>query len=784
MKKNGIISGLSIVAISAAAFGQLAFAQTTTGSTTNLAQLVPADVDQFMEFNTGVANPFSEMMTAMFDNFSLSRGNGMTTDEVQSLKDIFSSELKNNTVSLATKNVMQQSAYSDYSYPVPEAYASLRMTQENYLKMVALLGTNVTQETIDGITVYTSSPDTYFTMVGDLTVLTSTRERMATLLDMYTKQTGTPLSRNENYMATRAKDLPGSFMNMYINPDQYMNTMDGVGDMTGMLGGLMSAQKELLGALKAEGISVSQTGTGFNFSVFVKGDGAKLTQLNLNFDRYNFVPELYKYVNGGNVMFFGEESNLRAKIQDAMKLFALDATANDEFTQWKAAFKTDSGMDFDTDFLALFNGKYAMSVHKTSQIYPAVTFMFDVRNNREKAIEVLQKTMNYTEKSFNAMEQEEGADFFNRTTKTFNDTAYYELTFDPTKMTDPDPELLKLPAEKVVLNIHATITSQGFLIITNAANVGDVFTTDGNGMLNNANFNAAFTNREETTAGIGYMNADAFQEYVNMFMTDFSAPAEARDFFNGLLDPWHDMYLKAYGTTDSTWVTGFVNVDTAGFAKYPELFQTYMGTSSDYDYTDYIQPSRNFCDVRDSDWFAPYVDDLSKDYIINGYEDGCFRPGRDITRAEFTKMVIAARGSADAVYADDNKQYFTDVASNNTGTEWYTYDVNYAGAAHYVSGYPDGSFRPNAPITRAEAVKILFNMNNQLSAQEWNEDFSDVNDSDWFSAAVKWAFNQHIVSGTSPATFDPNRNINRAEAAKIIKLFRDLQLGGTAGTGM
>lgn len=783
MKKDQIIAGLSIAAISAAAFGQLAFAQSTTGAT-NLAQLVPADVDQFIEFNTGVTNPFSEMMTAMFDNFSLSGGDGLTPEEIQSVKDIFNSELKNNTLSLATKNVMQKSAYGDYSYPVPEAYGSVHMTTEDFNKIIALLGSKMTKETVNGMTVYNSSPDTYFTMVGDLAVFTSTRERMTGLLDMYTKQSGTPLSRNENYLASRAKDLPGSFMNMYINPDQYMNTMDGVADMTGVFGGLMSAQKELLGALKAEGVSISQTATGFNFGVFVKGDGAKLTQLNLNFDRYNFIPELYRYVNGSNVMLFGEESNLRAKIQDMMKLFTTDAATNDEFTQWKATFKTDSGMDFDTDFLSLFNGKYAMSVHKTSQIYPTVTFMFDVRNNKDKAVEVLQKTMNYVEKSFNGMEKEEGTDFFNRTTKTFNDTAYYELTFDPTKMTDPDPDLLNLPAEKVVLNIHATITSQGFLIITNAANVSDVFTTDGNGMLNNANFNAAFTNRDESTAGVGYMNADVLQEYVNMFMTDFSAPAEARDFFNGLLDPWHDIYTKAYGTTDSTWATGFVNVDTAGFAKYPELFQTYMGTSYDYDYTDYIRPSKNFCDVRDSDWFAPYVNDLSKDYIVNGYEDGCFRPGRDITRAEFTKMVIAVKNSADPVYTDDNKQYFTDVASNNNGTEWYTYDVNYAGAAHYVNGYPDGSFRPNAPITRAEAVKILFNMNLQLSAQEWSENFSDVNDNDWFSAAVKWAFNQNIVSGTSPMTFDPNRNINRAEAAKIIKLFRDLQLSQTAGTGM
>ena len=419
-----------------------------------------------------------------------------------------------------------------------------------------------------------------------------------------------------------------------------------------------------------------------------------------------------------------------------------------------------------------------MSIHKTNQIYPAVTLMFDVRNNRDKAIEVLQKTMNYAEKSFNAMEKESGTDFFNRTTKSFNDVSYYELTFDPTKMPDADPELSNLPPEKIVLNVHATITSQGFLIITNAANVTDVFTTDGNGMLNNTNFNAAFTNREETTAGIGYMSIDGIQDYANMLMGDLSAPAEVSSFFNGLLDPWHDAYTKAYATMDSTWATGFVNVDTAGLGKYPELFQTYMGVSSQYDYTDYIpQPSRSFCDVDSNDWFAPYVDDLSKNYIVNGYQDGCFRPANAITRAEFIKMVVAAKGSSDTIYADYNKRYFTDVSSNNDGSEWYTYDVNYAGAMHYINGYPDGSFHPNSPITRAEAVQILFNISDRLSGQEWTEDFTDVNDGDWFSSAVKWALFKQIVSGTTATTFEPNRNINRAEAAKIIKLFRDMEMG-------
>lgn len=90
--------------------------------------------------------------------------------------------------------------------------------------------------------------------------------------------------------------------------------------------------------------------------------------------------------------------------------------------------------------------------------------------------------------------------------------------------------------------------------------------------------------------------------------------------------------------------------------------------------------------------------------IINGYEDGTFKPEKTITRAEFAKIAVILAGmekSAD-VLANSPSQ-FGDV---KTGV-WYTGWVNLAASQGYVKGYPDGTFRPNSEISNAAVVTVL-----------------------------------------------------------------------------
>lgn len=108
----------------------------------------------------------------------------------------------------------------------------------------------------------------------------------------------------------------------------------------------------------------------------------------------------------------------------------------------------------------------------------------------------------------------------------------------------------------------------------------------------------------------------------------------------------------------------------------------------------------SFTDVNADDWFNITVSSLANMGIIAGYEDGSFRPNAPITRAEFA--AIAAR-----FFENNDVEYNEGLFEDITGDEWYA-DIVAAAVAHdLISGYPDGTMRPMANITRAEACAIV-----------------------------------------------------------------------------
>ena len=84
-----------------------------------------------------------------------------------------------------------------------------------------------------------------------------------------------------------------------------------------------------------------------------------------------------------------------------------------------------------------------------------------------------------------------------------------------------------------------------------------------------------------------------------------------------------------------------------------------------------------------------------------------------------------------------------------------------------INGYEDNTFRPDAPITRAEFVHLLNNM--ITTEQNVSVSFNDVSEKDWFYKDVIKAAGNHIVAGFKDNTFRPNEMITRAQAALIIK---------------
>ena len=108
----------------------------------------------------------------------------------------------------------------------------------------------------------------------------------------------------------------------------------------------------------------------------------------------------------------------------------------------------------------------------------------------------------------------------------------------------------------------------------------------------------------------------------------------------------------------------------------------------------------NFSDVSADDWYGTTVSTLAHMGIIAGYEDGSFRPNAPITRAEFAAIAARFFENTDVDYPAG---LFTDIA----GDEWYADIVAAAAELGLIGGYPDGTMRPLATISRAEACAIV-----------------------------------------------------------------------------
>ncbi|WP_168735956.1 InlB B-repeat-containing protein [Cohnella fermenti] len=143
---------------------------------------------------------------------------------------------------------------------------------------------------------------------------------------------------------------------------------------------------------------------------------------------------------------------------------------------------------------------------------------------------------------------------------------------------------------------------------------------------------------------------------------------------------------------------------------------------------------------------------------IFGFPNGTFGPERTMTRAEMA--TILAR-----LFVVNGRQAsvtFTDIASGY----WAKDAIDKVTATGMMSGYPDGRFKPEAPITRAEMAAILVRLP-VTNVRGSVEDFVDI-DGHWAEAAIKRAAASGIVNGYVDGTFRPDRTLTRAEAVTIL----------------
>ena len=154
-----------------------------------------------------------------------------------------------------------------------------------------------------------------------------------------------------------------------------------------------------------------------------------------------------------------------------------------------------------------------------------------------------------------------------------------------------------------------------------------------------------------------------------------------------------------------------------------------------------------------------------KAYIV-GYEDGTFRPDGDMTRAE-AATIFARLISEKKDESISGNVAFSDVSR----TDWYANYIGYLAKYNIIKGYEDGTFRADAPVTRAEFVAMAvrcYDLFDEIENTIANVKYNDLNSNHWAYKDIAYATNAKWLNGYADGSFKPDINITRAEVVTVI----------------
>ncbi len=171
--------------------------------------------------------------------------------------------------------------------------------------------------------------------------------------------------------------------------------------------------------------------------------------------------------------------------------------------------------------------------------------------------------------------------------------------------------------------------------------------------------------------------------------------------------------------------------------------------------------NNKFADVQNNAWYSEAIAYVYNKGIMNGTNAGKFEPNATTTRAMLVTMLHRLAGGPQGGVLK-----FNDVASG----QWFSEAIAWAAASGVVNGYENGTFAPNAAITREQLAVILWRyVGSPAASAELN--FSDAATvSDWAQQAMQWAVSTGIINGDNGA-LRPAGNATRAEVAMMLMRF-------------
>lgn len=163
----------------------------------------------------------------------------------------------------------------------------------------------------------------------------------------------------------------------------------------------------------------------------------------------------------------------------------------------------------------------------------------------------------------------------------------------------------------------------------------------------------------------------------------------------------------------------------------------------------------------DGHWANKEIQDFVSKGYLKGYPDGTFKPDNSITRAEFVRIANNYFG-----FKNKGNENFSDVNSS----DWFYNDICIAKEEGYIDGYDDGTFKPDKNITREEAAKIIVSIQGKVDVNiDKINNFTDgYMVSDWAKKYVEGAIETGYIKGDDKGKINPISSVTRAESVSMI----------------
>lgn len=692
------------------------------------ADILPSSVGILIDLHTDAGDPISEFIQSLLDE-------GLAEDEVlQNMQNI----MTDTVITFAIEGVTPEDE---------KFYAIMEVSQSEFNDLINLSDEELSNEMYSGTTIFSDSEDHYMAYAGGFMIMASSIEDLRSCIDRANGTKSDDLNSNSFYSQTRAQKADNEVMFIYIDGQavsEYSEALGGA-DLQMTPFSITANEEEIMDAINAEGFSVGYSNSSYVIKMVVLGDSAKLTSLDLNFDRYNFTPNLYKSITGQDIIFYAERYNLGDALDLSMDMVMPELQS--EFEAFKEDLKTESDIDFDTEILGLMQERVLFAVHNNGEIIPGITAIAEVNGKTATAANLVSKLVTAIKDSLDEESEYAGEDVYSYQKETIANMSFDSFTIDMWKM-DPD-----MP-EGTQLKLMFTVANNRMIFTTNG-NFEEIYGTSTNGILDNPDISAFWDNPSAQISEVAYFSMPEASDWVESILEDDPSLTPVLDVFN----VFGDIFSISTATSGSMIGEVTIEINETQLTDSLESFVEQLKAL-----TESYEPQ--YCDVSGTDWYFPPVTTLTYLGIVKGYDDGCFHPEREITRAEFTKMVLMVYEMKEGAIMtpDYGVEIFTDV----TPDAWYEFYVEAAAENDLVSGYGDGTFGPNDTITRAEAVQILYNASELIQdASVPANPFTDFATDEWFSIAVLKNYSVGIVNGINPTTFAPHKNLNRAEAAKL-----------------